>query len=196
MYRPINSNVEALAFLLAQKFHSPFSDGLVMRLGEGWEGNNIEALSSWCYAREEAAGEQLTSDGGCLDFNGNENTEHLIEQATDQLGLLLFDQSEQVWNRHRCSYPSPQPFMHAQALTSQERIKMAHALLEIFTGRLPLRALQHLCLMKLSGSETCASQRLAQWIGEQAPQYIYHPSELTLPLAHELVPILFKDMDG
>ena len=59
MYSPINPKVEALAFMLAQHFHSPFPDGLVMRLGEGSEGNNIEAISSWRRAHEEMTGKEI-----------------------------------------------------------------------------------------------------------------------------------------
>lgn len=195
MYRPMNPNIEALAFLLAQHFHSPFTDGLVMRLGEGWEGNNIEAICSWRSAREEMTGERIAIDHSMSDLNQEVNATHAIEEAANQLDQHLQDQVEQVWNRQRCSSPSPQAFMPSQTLSYEECMKMAHALLEILASRLPLAALEHRCLMKLP-REGNTSQRLARWISEQAPQFVYHPSELTLPLAHDLVATMFNDIDA
>lgn len=192
MYSPINPKVEALAFMLAQHFQSPFPDGLVMRLGEGWEGNNIEAISSWRRANEEMTGTGLFIDESKCDVHREKSITDTIEEAANRLSQHLQDQVEQIWNRQPCPFPSPQPFMPLVKLTHTEGMKMAHALLEILAGGLPLTTLEHHCLMSLPG-EGDASHRLAQWIDEQAAQYVYHPSELTLPLAHDLVSSLFND---
>lgn len=38
--------IERLAMTLSSRYRSRYHDGLVMRLGQGWEANNAEAIAA------------------------------------------------------------------------------------------------------------------------------------------------------
>lgn len=53
MVHTTSPTIEVIAVLLARHYRGAFKDGLVMRIGEGWEVNNAEAIASWIQARYE-----------------------------------------------------------------------------------------------------------------------------------------------
>lgn len=182
MYQHLNPNIEAQAFLLAEKFRTPTHNGLVMRLGQGWENNKLEAIASWLVARHLDSGLAARAP---LD----------IDLLIEELGRFLREQVEHLWERNRQPYPNPQPFMPQHPLTRDLIVKMVRALLELLGTGQPAGAVEARCIAMLAGNGT-AEQKLGSWIEQQAPLYTYYPSELTLPLAHDLLRILYPDFEG
>ena len=86
-------SIEVMALQIASQWQSPFKDGLVMRLGEGWEASNAEAIAAWL--------QSIKLTGRCKPVD--------IEHVRENMATLLRTQSEQLWERGSCPFPRTVP---------------------------------------------------------------------------------------
>lgn len=194
MYSPIQIDIHATANILAYRCCPPTPDGLVMRVGEGWERNNAEAIASWIRSRSfDSDFCYATLQGNTADEAGSVLAD-TVELLFDELCQLLRGQAEQIWDCPNRLYPTPKEFMPRRALTSEEEKRMVHALQEILGTGHSIAFVNENCHALLPG-EGSASQKILRWLRRQAPRYSYHPSEMTLALAHELVRVLYPDFE-
>ena len=190
MVHTTSPTIEVIAVLLARHYRGAFKDGLVMRIGEGWEVNNAEAIASWIQARYEC--QRLYIDLGEEQDPFSRDVTIAIGLEQEKLTEVLRSQSEQVWERLSCPSPKGHSFLPQRALTADECRKMAHALLELLATWQAPQSLEADCARGLPGGGG-GVRKLTDWIEQQGALYTHHPSELTNPLAHELVRILYPD---
>ena len=169
-----SGSIEVMALQIASQWQSPFKDGLVMRLGEGWEASNAEAIAAWLQSFE------LTGECKPVD----------VEHVREYMATLLRTQSEQLWERGSCPFPQPRPFLPQIALSLPLCQTMAHALIEMLATWQPIDVVVTHCAAVLPGKGN-GVQKLSQWLYAQQACFTYHPSELTEPLGHELIRVLY-----
>lgn len=166
--------IECLAMTLSSRYHSRYHDGLVMRLGQGWEANNAEAIAAWLQSSVQ------TESRSPVD----------LEQVQAHMAAFLRNQSEQLWESVSCCFPEPQPYLPQIGLSLPQCRTMAHALIEMLATWQPIEAVEAHCAQSLSGKGS-GVQKLAQWLHEQQACFSHHPSELTDPFGHELIRVLY-----
>lgn len=190
MVHTTSPTIEVIAVFLARNYRGAFKDGLVMRVGEGWEANNAEAIASWIQARSEC--EQLFTDVGEKQDPFSRDVTIAIGLEQEKLIEVLRSQSEQVWERLSCPFPKCHSLLPQRTLTIDECRKMAHALLELLAPWQAPQSVETDCARALPG-EGSGVRKLIAWIESQSACYTHHPSELTNPLTHRLLRILYPD---
>lgn len=106
-----------------------YRDGIVMRVGLGWEKSNEEAFLTWQMGKlsqhdEEAVAVEI--EGG---LNGDAFFNPLILVLRDQALWVMADQTP--------PFPDLHPFLLSRQLTELDHYKMAHALYELLSQAEP-----------------------------------------------------------
>lgn len=179
-----------LAEAIVAHSHAHFSDGLVMRVGLGWEVSNVEAVYSWLSSLYLIDGEEkLAHRLGVLseaDFG------RLVENLEEELAQLLRRQSEQLWDGTVYPYPRLLPNMLSLQLSPDLCLLMARALIELLATWQSVDTVIHHCAHVLPGSSG-GVRNLAAWLEAQGACFNHHPTELTLPLVSDLIRVLYPD---
>lgn len=180
-----------LAEAIVAHSHAHFSDGLVMRVGLGWEVSNVEAVYSWLASlylvdAEDEPAPHHTVELFEADFSG------LVEQKVADLAQLLRRQSEQLWDGTVYPYPRLLANMQPLKLSPDLCLLMARALMELLATWQPVDTVIHHCAQVLPGSSG-GVRNLAAWLEAQGACFNHHPTELTLPLVSDLIRVLYPD---
>lgn len=182
--------INILARAIHNKFRGVYPDGLLMRIGTGWESGNLAAIDAWLRARHPR--ESPVTWYVPLEYLIEVGFDRMLEQELNKLTLFLRSQSEELWEGVCYPYPSPVPHLPQFELTRELCRSMAHAHLEMIATWQPIHEVISHCRQVLPGDGDGVT-KLTNWISDQQACYAHHPSELTLPLAHDLVRELYPD---
>ncbi|WP_286696068.1 hypothetical protein [Spongiibacter sp. UBA1325] len=188
-----HSVIVMLARAIHLQLKTVYPDGLVMRVGTGWEFDNPKAIDAWlraCHPQESPATWYTP-----LEYLVEVGVDQMLKQELGSLRMFLRTQSEQLWEGSCYSYPKPVPHMAQLELTADHVKLMAHAHLEMLATYQPIHEVIDHCWKILPGTGD-GVRKLRNWIVSQQACYTHHPSELTMPLAHDLLRVLYPDFQA
>lgn len=161
----------SLAKVINSRLSTCYSDDLVAILGTGRESNNEQAVQSW-----------LMSRFAHIEVG---RTDMLMEYASDVLTQHLDDIRLEV-AIGVITEPLQPSFIPAKALTERELRCIARGIYLLVLGQGSRAYLDSLIELVLEGDGNTIG-KIATWFTSQIGAYTYFPSELTLPLAQNLM---------
>ena len=182
--------IHPLSRAIVKQFQTPFADGWVMQIGQGWETSNVEATASWLNAR--CLGDSPHALPASFEETARTHFPLVVKQQARELAVFLRSQSAMLNDAVRYPYPKLLLNMAHYELTPEQCYRMAHAQLEMLGNWRSVENIIECCEARLP-RRGHGIRKLSAWIAEQQARYNLHPSELTLPLAHDLVRELYPD---
>lgn len=167
----------SLATVINSRLSTCYNDDLVAILGTGRESNNEQAVQSWLMSR----------------FANIEvgRKETLLEDASEVLTQHLDDIRLEVATGVINEFPLQPSFIPAKALNERELHCIARSIYLLVLGQGSRTYLDSLAKLVLGGQGNTI-EKIVIWVSSQTQIYTYFPSELTLPLAQNLMQE-FKD---
>lgn len=165
--------ITSIAMHIQLKINLQFNDELVCLIGTGQENTNTQALCNW-----------LQGLWG-LD-NYPRHPQDGLKQATQLLHNTLQAMYEQIYYREAGPLPETHTLLPAQSLSNLEKTRMARGIYHILTHT-SHSAFLNSGIAILTGETNNPVQAIAAWVSGKSLTYTFYPSELTVPLASELM---------